>query len=266
MIEIVTYILSGGALGFLIGLTGVGGGVLTVPVLISLIHLEPIMAVGTASFYAALTKIYALWRHNRQGTINWSNGVKFLVFATPGLLASSILVKLAKQNLSPEGSATLQDVVGYLVFGSIILSLAALCIDYRRFEMRFFSSLKGRIFVRICVFFIGAVMGATSVGGGILIIPALLIFYRAKARYVGTSIFVAVVLMIVMTAIYAFVGGDGKFGDVNYRVAGFMALGSLLGTHYGSALSKHLQPKHLQFTVVAVVILAGLMMIVNKFA
>jgi uncharacterized membrane protein YfcA len=264
MVEAVTCLVSGAALGFVIGLTGVGGGVLTVPVLMLLLRLEPITAVGTASLYAVLTKIYAVFRHYRQETINLEVGSRFLVAALPGVICSALLVKLGKAHLSPEGVDVLQNAIGYAVMFSIAFSLCAMLIDYSRFDVGFFSSGPGRAVSISCVFLIGAIMGATSVGGGILIIPALLLFYRETTRYVGTSIFVAVLQMLVMSVIYAFLGRNGGLGDVNLRIAGFMAVGSLAGTHSGSSLSKRIDPARLRLIVLAVIVVAAAMMVIDK--
>jgi len=267
VIDIALYIISGGVLGFLIGLTGVGGGVLTVPVLISMMGLEPIAAVGTASLYSVLTKIYAVFRHYRLETINWKVGSQFLVAALPGVICTALLVKWAKASLSPAGDEILQSVISYVIIFSIGFSLCVLLSNFNRFEGKFFESTSGKLVSTFCIFLIGAIMGATSIGGGVLIIPALLLFYRETLRYVGTSLFIAVLLMVVMSTIYAFLGQDDHVGgDVNFRIAGFMAVGSLVGTHYGSDLSKKLDPRRLQLIVVGVIILAGLMMIRSRFS
>lgn len=264
VIDIAIYIVCGTVLGFLIGLTGVGGGVLTVPILILIVGLNPITAVGTASFYAVLTKLYAVYRHARQDTINWRVGLRFLWAALPGVICASLLVKLGKASLSPEGVDILQNWISYIIIFSIGFSLCTLLVDYNHFESRFLNSLPGKVFSVLCIFLVGAVMGATSIGGGILIIPALLLFYRETSKYVGTSIFVAVLLMFAMSVIYAFLGGGDHSGDVNVKVAAFMAVGSLVGTHQGSALSKRIHPRRLQRIVIAVIILAVLMMLADK--
>ena len=264
MIDIAVCLVVGGVLGFLIGLTGVGGGVLTVPILILVMRMEPIAAVGTSSLFAILTKIYAVIKHGRQGTINLRVGSRLLVAAVPGVILTSLLVKSGKASLPPEGVASLQDAIGYVVIGSIVLSLGALLIDYRRFEGRFFLSPYGKVIGVIFTFLVGAIMGATSVGGGILLIPALLLVYRETSRYVGTSLFAGIFLLLVMSVIYAFAGGEGYFSDVDLRIAGLMAVGSLLGTHYGSVLSKKIDPRRLQFVVVVAVILAVVIMCADK--
>jgi len=264
VIDIAICLISGAVLGFLIGLTGVGGGVLTVPILILIMRLEPIAAVGTASLYSVLTKIYAVYRHYRQETINWHVGLKFLIAALPGMLCTSTLVELSKASISPDGVAALQNGISYLIILSIGFSFVVLLFDFRHFENRFFTSSFGKVLSVCCAFLVGAVMGATSIGGGILIIPALLLFYRETSKYVGTSLFTAVFLMLAMSAIYAFLGQNGQLGDIDLRVAGFMALGSLVGTHYGSGFSMKIDTKWLQRVVIGVIILAALMMFADK--
>jgi len=265
MLDVLGYVISGAVLGFLIGLTGVGGGVLTVPVLILIMGLEPIEAVGTAGLFAVLTKVYAGIKHYRQGTINIKVGLKFLAYTLPGVIVASLLVKWGKASLSPHGVDALQAAVSYVIIGAISFALPALLFDYAKVKGYFLYTPAGQILRVLSLFSIGAIIGMTSVGGGILIIPALLVFYREVSRYVGTSIFVGLLSLVAMSCIYAFVGhGAGHGGDVNFTVAALMAIGSLVGTHCGSSLSKKIEPRRLQFVVMAVMILAAIMMILDK--
>ena len=265
VLDILTCIVSGAALGFLIGLTGVGGGVLTVPVLILIIRLKTIEAVGTASLYAVLARIYAVIKHYRQGTVNVDVGLRFLVGAVPGVICAAVLVKWLKGSLSEAGVEALQNAIGYVIIFSIGFALLILLFDHSRAEHDFLLSRTGRALRLPSVFLIGAIMGATSIGGGILIIPALLLLYGETLKYVGTSNFISIACMIVMSCIYAFMGRDGNVGDVNLRVAVLMSAGSLIGTHYGSALSKKIHPKRLRTIVIAVIVLAAVMMLVDRF-
>ena len=263
MIEIATLVASGAVLGFLIGMTGVGGGVLTVPVLILIMRLDPISAVGTASLYSVLTKIYAAFRHHRQKTVSVRVGLRFLVPALPGVICSSLPVMWGTASLSPAGVDTLQSAISYVIILSIVFSLVVLLFD-SRFEGTPSSPGLGRTLSAFSVFLVGAIIGATSIGGGILIIPALLLFYRDSSNFVGTSIFVAILLMLVMSVIYGVLGQHSDSGAVNLRVTGFMALGSLVGTHYGSGLSKRIEPRRLRFVIVGVIVLAAAMMFADR--
>lgn len=264
MLETILLVTAGGLLGFFIGLTGVGGGVLTVPTLILLMKLEPIAAVGTASLYAVLTKIWATIQHYRQGTINTAVGIRLFATILPGVILGSVAIKWSKLSLPPSGIETLQQFVSYLVIVSIAFSLVALFCDYSRVENKFAESRTGNVLKFSGLFLVGAIMGLTSIGGGILLIPSLLLFYRETTRYVGTSIFVAVLAMAVMSALYGFIGRNETVSDVNLSVAAWMSVGSLVGVHYGATLSKKIAPQRLQKMVIAVIVLALVMMLVDR--
>ena len=64
-------VFGGFAVGFLVGLTGVGAGSLMTPFLISGIGVPPVMAVGTDLLFASITKASAAWRHHSLGNVNW---------------------------------------------------------------------------------------------------------------------------------------------------------------------------------------------------
>ncbi len=65
------YSLSGLFVGFLVGLTGVGGGSLMTPILVLLFNVHPATAVGTDLLYAALTKATGTFVHGLKGTVEW---------------------------------------------------------------------------------------------------------------------------------------------------------------------------------------------------
>jgi uncharacterized protein len=65
-------ILAGGTTGFLVGLTGVGGGALMTPLLLLFFGVAPLAAVGTDLWFAAITKLFASRVHHGHGLIDWS--------------------------------------------------------------------------------------------------------------------------------------------------------------------------------------------------
>lgn len=85
-------------IGFCIGMTGVGGGVLVIPALTLLLDLKASVAVGTGSLYAALTKIYATWKHFRLKTIEFKPAMIFLAGALPTDIYVSYAINQYLQN------------------------------------------------------------------------------------------------------------------------------------------------------------------------
>ena len=65
------YTISGFFVGFIVGVTGVGGGSLMTPLLVLVFGVAPATAVGTDLLYAALTKMGGIWAHSRRGTVDW---------------------------------------------------------------------------------------------------------------------------------------------------------------------------------------------------
>jgi len=92
VIEIASRLLVGGAIGFCIGLTGVGGGILMLPALTLLFGMDPVTAVGTASFYSFLTKASATWHHVKLKTIEWKIALRFLVGAVPANIGIALWI------------------------------------------------------------------------------------------------------------------------------------------------------------------------------
>src|SRR5262249_53213700 len=78
--------LTGLLVGFLIGLTGMGGGSLMTPLLILVIGVRPTVAVGSDLAYSAVTKIAGAFQHHRQGTVNHRLAWRMSMGSVPGAL------------------------------------------------------------------------------------------------------------------------------------------------------------------------------------
>lgn len=253
-------VLLGGALGFCIGLTGVGGGLLGVPALTLGLGLSPSVAVGTASTYAALTRIYAVIEHWRLGTIHLSTAALFLGGALPGTVLAAMFVK---QNAGLEG---FQDKLGWFIFWVVLLAGAAMVANMVRSRGRaerptaqassWRDKPRWQIGVGLLLGFVtGAVIASTSVGGGVIVIPILVFFFGLPiARTVGTSLLISFVLLAVAGLVYLFIGA-GR--EVEIGAALWMSLGSLVGVRFGSRLSARAPAFALQAAVVAMILLSA---------
>lgn len=255
----------GAVVGFTIGLTGVGGGVLVVPALTILLGMPATTAIGTASAYAFLTKIFAGFEHWRLKTIDFAMAHLFLIGAVPGNIAACLAIGHFKARATDAAAlASLQShlktfIAGVMVF-SVILMLANLMRDWYKdrsprgeddtpppgpmpLSRRFLGVVLGAL--------VGALLGATSVGGGVVIVPLLIICFGLTTRStVGTSIYIALVLTLVTTLLSA-----GR-GDVDWQVAALMSVGSLLGVSLGSRLANRLPDMILQSAVAFLLLVA----------
>lgn len=204
-------LICGFVIGFLICYSGVGGGALIIPVLVVLFALPPSIAVGTASVYATATKVFAGAEHWRTGNINRKLCAVFALAAAPGVVISAAAVNYFAQGEDP----SFQTVLRYLIAAAIIISLL----------LAQFSPKQGASsrMLPAAAFAVGVLMGATGIGGGVLIAPALLLLSgETPKRVVGASIIIALALSALTAIIYA------SGGQVQYDTALWMTVGSLL--------------------------------------
>ena len=260
LIEIVVRVLVGGGLGFVIGMTAVGGGVLGVPVLV-LFGLPPTTAVGTASLYSLLTKGYAAVLHFRQRTVDMPMVAVLLAGALPGTLVTAWLISRYASANSGEALARFQFALTVAIVCVMIVALFLMITSIRRKRQAADSAPPERTALPKVVgaaigLLIGVVLAATSIGGGVVMIPVLmLIFGLPASRTVGTSTLVSIVLTMMAALIY------GANGQLSIATAVFMSIGSLIGAPLGARMTKKLPERQLQVIIVTVMAVAILVML-----
>jgi uncharacterized membrane protein YfcA len=229
------YVASGFAVGFLVGLTGVGGGSLMTPILILLFGVHPASAVGTDLLYASATKTGGSLVHNLHRTIDW----KLVGRLALGSLPAALLTLLALSALGADTKA-LNALVSRAL--AVALVLTALSLVFRAALVRIYAARVGKIDAKLThrlTIATGAVLGVlvtiSSVGAGALGVTALVLLYpeMKMARIVGSDIAHAVPLTLVAGA------GHLLMGHINYEMLATLLLGSLPGI----AIASHLAPR-----------------------
>jgi hypothetical protein len=238
-------IVAGSFIGFLVGLTGMGGGSLTTPFLIFVLHMRPVLAVGTDLMYAAGTKLVGAATHVRQRTVDPGIAKLLCAGAVPGALAGVATVSL----LHAHADAVIKRSLG------IALVLVGVSVLARQlFRGRTSTTLmKQRPPLTIGLgAVVGFLVGLTSVGSGTLMMAVLLLAYRILSpnRMVGTDVVLGFVLSAV--AGLAHLGA----GHVEWRLVLAMWIGSVPGVYLGSKLSSR-TPHQVLRPVLAVVLLVS---------
>jgi uncharacterized membrane protein YfcA len=261
--DIILRLLLGTVIGFCIGLTGVGGGVLVLPALKLILHLDPITAVGTTTLYAFLTKITATIQHIKLKTIDWATSWRFLAGAVPANIATSLWV--SRQGANEQFKASLTNFIVGVIFFSVIMMILNMItrsrpgVVARERELAEQISETKTVRLELCILLgaiCGGLLGATSIGGGVLIVPILITLFNMPApRTVGTAIFIAFILTMVTSLIY------GSNGVQDRVTALIMATGSVAGVYYGSKLSVRMPELFLRVIVVVIVLVAAIMML-----
>ena len=219
------YVISGFAVGFLVGMTGVGGGSLMTPLLILLFHIHPVTAVGTDLIYASVTKTGGSFVHGFNKTIDW----RIVRRLASGSLPASLLTMLALYLLKVDPahySAIVTKVLGV----ALILTAAALI--FRRRLLATYSKRIGvltesqtRTYTIIVGLLLGVLVTISSVGAGALGVTALLLLYPELpvVKIAGSDIAHAVPLTLVAGL------GHIASGGIDMTVLVSLLCGSLPG-------------------------------------
>jgi uncharacterized protein len=247
------YSLSGLFVGFLVGLTGVGGGSLMTPILVLLFNVHPATAVGTDLLYAAATKTTGTFVHGLKGTIDWRITGRLAAGSVPA--AALTLWVLHACGLESHGTnRMIQLVLG----GALLLTSVALLF---RPQLAAFAARRARetgpARTLAATVFTGAVLGVlvslTSVGAGAIGVTVLLLLYPTlpTTRIVGSDIAHAVPLTLVAGL------GHWLLGSVDWGMLLSLLVGSLPGIVLGSLLSTRAPEGLLRRVLAATLVAVG---------
>ena len=242
-------IVMGLFIGFMVGLTGVGGAALLTPILV-LLGFSPAIAVGTDLAYNSITKLFGSVQHWRQKTINL-NLVKYLAIGSiPSAICAVGLLQLFDSFFHNQ-EKVIKHALGY------VLILVAMTTLIKTFDKNKFESnplqMKPLEEKRTLTILIGAILGfivgLTSIGSGSLFALAMLYLYRMRpSEFVGTDIAHAFLLVTAAGIMHAGIGNVDYLLVINLLWARFPVY--LLG----STLSSKLPAKPLR-TIIAIMIL-----------
>lgn len=238
-----TYIISGFAVGTLVGLTGVGGGSLMTPLLTLLFGVSPAVAVGTDLAFASITKATGTLTHRLRGSVEWHVVRLLCVGALPAALVATLALKYFG-GLSQE----LGQIIRYSIAVSVLLTVVAIL--YRSKLVAWINAhperqLEGKKLASATII-AGAILGIlvtiSSIGAGAIGATILVLLYpkMPAAHVAGTDIAYAVPL----TAIAAI--GHWWLGSINWELLGSLLLGSVPGITLGSLAAKAVPEKFLR--------------------
>jgi len=175
------YILSGAMAGFLVGLTGIGGGALMTPILILFFQIDPLVAVATDLWFASITKMAGLLIHQRHAQVDWTVVWRLLLGSLP---LTVIILLLISHGLQVSRSEYLTRGIGVVVLLTAIGLLVSPCLFARARQSRIDQP---QVFKRLqapATTVFGALLGAcvtlTSVGAGAIGTLVLVFLYPLR--------------------------------------------------------------------------------------
>jgi hypothetical protein len=247
------YVGSGFAVGFLVGMTGVGGGSLMTPLLILLFKVHPATAVGTDLLYAASTKSIGTLVHAVARTVDWKLVGLLAIGSVPATIATIlVLSQFNQQSASAEHAIT-------LTLGAVLVITAAFLILGKKIRDRYAERLQSldRRKISLLTILLGLVMGVlvttTSVGAGAIGVTVLLLLHpkMPAGNVVGSDIAHAVPLTLLAGA------GHWYLGSINWALLSTLLIGSLPGIVLGSLVATRAGETLVRVALASVLILVG---------
>lgn len=249
-------VVAGAITGFVVGLTGVGGGALMTPLLLLLFGVAPLTAVGTDLWFAAITKMFATRVHHNHGLIDWQVVRRLWV----GSLSASVLT-LVWMRLNPVdenavsmlktaiAAAVLLTAVG-IVFQKPLQSFGR---KLRTTDAEHFKAWQPGLTV-VAGAVLGVLVTLTSVGAGAL--GAVFLAYLYPLRLTPPRLIATDIVHAIPLALFA---GTGHLlmGNVNFGLLGNLLLGSVPAVIVGAMLSTHLPHAVLRVALAAVLLAVG---------
>lgn len=255
-LEILGYI---GALliGVVLGLIGGGGSILTVPVFVYLLYINPVVATAYSLFVVGVSSLVGALQNIRKGLVDFKTAI---VFAIPAFIAvyatrKYMVPAIPDELFTVNGFMVTKD-IGIMVFFALIMLLAS------------YSMIKGKCkncddenavveynFPLIVLegFVVGIITGIVGAGGGFLIIPALVMLAKLPMKKaVATSL-----LIIAIKSLIGFIG-DVENLDIDWAfLFRFTAL-SVVGIFLGVWLNKFIDGNRLKKSFGWFVLLMGI--------
>lgn len=213
--------------GFLIGLTGMGGGALMTPFLLTVMKFDPILAVGTDLAFAAITKIVGGLGHHKESKISFKPVLWMATGSIPASILGSqfILSQTDNRHLIEE---FLPNLLGWTL---IIVSIIIIARVFRFFGPKKESEVRyPSPWALIGIGAVGGVLvGMTSIGGGTVIMALFLLFFSIPLNYlVGLDVMHGALLASISAFSYIFAG------QTDWASVGLLLIGSLPGVWLGA--------------------------------
>lgn len=257
------YSLAGAFVGFLVGLTGVGGGSLMAPLLIVLFGFNPAVAIGTDLWFAAVTKTVGGMVHHRLGSADWKIVGRLALGSLPAAVLTVLWLAYFHQGRLESG------LLVALLGGALLLTAVLMVFKpwmnqpLRDLRMRLtpqLPTIRRRQFALTVGggLAVGVLVTLTSVGAGALVAVMLAILYPLRLgtkTIVGTDIIHAVPLTMVAAI------GHSWLGNVDASLLASLLVGSIPGIVLGSLATGRINEHLVRYALAAMLVVSAIKMI-----
>jgi uncharacterized membrane protein YfcA len=237
--------LLGFAIGLVLGFLGGGGSILTVPALVYVVGQSPQAAVTASLVIVGANATLGAFMHRRQGALNWRVA---LLFGGVGMMTAY---------LSADLSRLLPPTALLILFALLMLVMGLYMLLRRRLECS--GEGRGWLITIASGAGVGALTGFLGIGGGFLIVPALVML-------VGLPMRQAIATSLIIIAMNSLAGLLGHLGDgvLDLTVIAIFVVAGFGGAWAGTRLTRVLKPDQLRISFACFVVLLGAFLLVDN--
>lgn len=268
---LIVAILAGGLIGLSLGALGGGGSILTVPALVYLVGMDPRAATTGSLIIVGVTAVVGMLAHRRDGHVRMVPGLVFGLVGAAGAVAGTRL-SLA---VAPE--------VLLAGFSGLMLAVAAIMLSRRRvpagsggpgvvepvpfdvpiisFKPHFVCACPRAVKVVVAALAVGLMTGLFGVGGGFLVVPALVLALDFPMPVaVGTSL-----LVIAVNSATSLVARAGSGLEIDWTVIALFTGAAVAGSLLGARIVRRVRAQTLQIAFAGLIIAVGLYTAARSF-
>lgn len=234
-------------MGLSLGMIGGGGSILTVPILVYLFAIDPILATAYSLFIVGLTALVGGAFYYKKGEVDLKTG---FIFAIPSFIGvyltrAYVVPQLPDQIYIAYGLTVAKPMLVMLAFAVLMLLASISMIKEKNetsSEPEKLSPLNKVLLILAEGLVVGGITGFVGAGGGFLIIPALVILVGMPMKMaVGTSLFI-----IAAKSLIGFIGDVQRQPLIDWKLLFILATIAIVGLFFGTALSKKVSEKTLK--------------------
>jgi uncharacterized membrane protein YfcA len=248
-------LLSGGLVGLMLGATGGGGSLVAIPLLVYVVGIPVQHASAMSLIVVGYSALFGAWQENRQKRVHVPAA---LVFSVTGMLGAWI---------GAHGHQLVPETLVLFLFGNLLLCISAWTFWHKHEEhVQDDPTGCAKTFSWKCVYKalaigwgVGLLTGFFGVGGGFLIVPALMVLMKFPIRLaIGTSFLIIALISI-----------GGVIGHLNVAhldviLTGLVLIGSLLGLVFGSQVSQKIPTHRLRRGMAILIGGIGILLVVDN--
>ncbi len=261
---LIVAILAGALIGLSLGALGGGGSILTVPALVYLVGMDPRAATTGSLIIVGVTAVVGMLAHHRDGHVRMSKGVVFGLVGAVGAVAGTRLSLAVPPDVLLAG------------FSVLMLAVAAIMLARRRvpagrggpgmaeavpfdvpivsFTPRFVCACPRAAKVVVAALAVGLMTGFFGVGGGFLVVPALVLALDFPMPVaVGTSL-----LVIALNSATSLVARAGSGLEIDWSVIAVFTGAAVIGSLLGARIVRRVRPQSLQIAFAGLIVAVGL--------